>query len=410
MIAVAASFRYPSPPFANMSVNPTAYDVRGYAHRPPPRWRWIFPVIGAVAVVVALVILVVHVRRRVKAEPKTPVAQVVVAPKPAPHVVSNAPPVFWRKLVCPTDRTNILDAPIAESFQDTGTGDPRSGMFGTLRTSESGLGQFHEGLDIKCLKRDRHGNPLDKVYAVAEGRVAYASRIGGNSNYGKYIVLLHPDRVGEIYTLYAHLSEIEPAVQPGAFVTAGETIALMGHTSSSPIPVERAHLHFEIGLVINTHFTEWYRGKRQTPDHGNWHGWNLLGVNPLDALRFAHDRGKMDFGEFLKTTPVAFTLAIRAAQLPDFFRRYSVLWQGAPFDGAAFVITVNENGTPLSGRNATHEEKLKLGKQVAAVLAANPDVIGRNGRRLVQQTKSGWKTGSNGMEWLEILLYPQRVR
>ena len=394
-----------------MPVNPSVYDVRGYARRTPSPWRWLLPVLALAFIAPVLAIWLIRLHHRTVADKAASAVQIFVEPRAVPPVATNAPPpVYWRKLVFPTDRTNLLDAPIAESFQDTGTGNPQSGMFGTVRTGESGMGQFHEGLDIKCLTRDRHGQPLDKVYAVADGRVAYASRVAGNSNYGKYVVLLHPDRIGEVYTLYAHLSDIEEKTRPGAMVAAGDTIAQMGHTSSTGIPVERAHLHFEIGLVINAHFADWYRSKRQTPDHGAWHGWNLLGVNPLDALRFAHDHGQMDFDAFLRATPVAFSMAVKIAQVPDYFRRYPALWQGGPFEGGAMVIAASENGTPLSGRNATADEKARIGRQVFAVLGANADVLGRNGRRLVQPSAGGWKIGSNGAEWLDILLYPARVR
>ena len=42
----------------------------------------------------------------------------------------------------------------AAIYQDTGTGDPSSGGFGGVRSSGR---QFHEGIDIKAMARDRRG-------------------------------------------------------------------------------------------------------------------------------------------------------------------------------------------------------------------------------------------------------------
>ena len=49
--------------------------------------------------------------------------------------------------------------------------------------------QMHEGLDIRCLQRDRHGEPTDPVMATADGTVVYFSTKPALSNYGKYIVI-----------------------------------------------------------------------------------------------------------------------------------------------------------------------------------------------------------------------------
>ena len=41
-----------------------------------------------------------------------------------------------------------------------------TGTFGCVRT---GGWQMHEGLDIRCLQRDQHGEPIDPVLATADG-------------------------------------------------------------------------------------------------------------------------------------------------------------------------------------------------------------------------------------------------
>lgn len=388
--------------------NPKAFELKQFSSPRPSPWRWFFPLLLIVAAVLGFSYWL-HTRSNEPA-PSPDVTDVKPGPSSTASSVT-ARKTFWRRFVYPTARTNLLDAPPASAFQDTGAGVPQSGMFGTVRTGESGLGQFHEGLDIKVVERDRRGRPLDKVFAAADGRVAYVNRIAGNSNYGKYIVLLHEDPAGEVFTLYAHLMDVETRIVSGAAVAAGDTIGDVGNTSSGGIPMERAHLHFEIGLIVNSRFAEWYRARHEKPDHGAWHGYNLLGLNPLDAFRITRDNGRMDIAKLIAATPVAFTAAVRAQALPDFFKRHPALWQGPAFAGGSFVIACSENGAVLSGRNTTVAEQTILARQPMAVLSADAAVLGRNGRRLVQSAPGGgWKAGANSGDWLEILLYPERAR
>lgn len=386
-----------------MDWKPSEYELSGPP--PPSPWTWFFPLLALVAIVIGITYW--WHRRGEEAAEAPPAARPETAPVPDP---AKPTPEFWTALVWPTVRTNLLDAPAAESFQDTGTGNPESGRYGSVRTGSSGLAQFHEGIDVRSAARDRSGRPLDEVRSIAAGRVAYASRVAGNSNYGKYVVLLHPDAVGEVFSLYAHLADVADGIRPGAAIAAGAPIGRMGNTSSSGLPMVRAHLHLEAGLVLNMRFAEWGRARGLKPDHGNWHGWNLLGIDPLSLFRYAREHGRLDFGGLLRATPPGFTLAVRTTRLPDFFRRHAALWEGAPFDGGALAITATDNGLPLAGRNLTPEERTALGRQPAVVLAADAGVLGRNGRRLVQQKSGRWVPGSNAEEWLEILLYPERVR
>src|SRR5262249_34418678 len=134
------------------------------------------------------------------------------------------------------------------------------GQYGFVRTPvETPEGpvfiQFHEGVDIKPLKRDAKGEPLDDILAIAPGRVVHCSETPGHSNYGRYIVIEHRWGRSPYFSLYAHLSEI--AVTPGMDVTQGQRIARMGYTGEG-ITRERSHVHFEINLMLTTKFEEWY--------------------------------------------------------------------------------------------------------------------------------------------------------
>jgi len=113
-----------------------------------------------------------------------------------------------------------------------------SGCFGCVRSEGW---QMHEGLDIRCLKRDKRGEPIDPVMATADGKVAYINKKPSLSNYGNYIVLRHRIQNIEIYSLYAHLREI--MVSTGQIVRRREIIGTVGQ---DPDKLFAPHLHLEL--------------------------------------------------------------------------------------------------------------------------------------------------------------------
>jgi len=178
------------------------------------------------------------------------------------------------------------------------------------------------GIDIAPVRRGHGGLALDDVSAIADGTLAYVNRAQGNSNYGRYLVVLHSDPLGEVYTLYAHLADLAPGLAPGQSLRRGTLLGRMGHSSSSAIPVERSHLHFEIGLMLNRRFDAWFHAQRLTPDHGLWNGWNLAGVDPLAFYRAREEENTLSFARFTDRVPSAFEVILRARTRPDFFQRY----------------------------------------------------------------------------------------
>lgn len=329
-------------------------------------------------------------------------------PEPAAHQSALPEPPPGLVLDYPTSRRDLLTAAPESVFMPTGSGRIESAHYGSVRTAQEGkyyLPSFHEGIDLAPQQRDRAQQPLDPILSAIEGRVLYANRIAGNSNYGKYIVLGHADPAGEIYTLYAHLAEVDPAIKPGASVARGQVIGRMGNTASTGLPLARAHLHFEIGVINNSQFHAWYRKQRLKPDHGNYHGHNLTGINPLDALAWQEQHGHFNLKDYLESLEPAFTYAFKTRHLPDYFTRYPSLWSGEPFSGHAVVLQVSEGGVPISGRNATAEELGRIGRH-GLVLSASETALGRNGLRLVVKKKGQWTLGRDGERWLEILAYP----
>lgn len=322
-----------------------------------------------------------------------------------PVSIDPSPPV-WSELVFPTKQQGLLD-PIRENvFQPTAVGNPASALFGSVRTAQRGghfLPTFHEGIDIAAFQRDRQGRPLDPVYAIANGTVAYVSTVAGNSTYGVYVVITHDDPMGAVYSLYAHLAQ--SFVKLGDAVTPGSILGRMGNTATYSIPMSRAHLHFEIGVILNTRFSIWYDQQKLTPSHGRYHGWNLVGVNPLAFFAQQRNTPTLHFNEVLNKIPLAFQWVIRSNRLPDYFVQYPSCWQGPTFQSHAFTIGFSENGVPLWGRNATESEFQQLGAEHVVVLNVTSALLERNGPRLITQHNGKWIVGTSGLIHLEKLLF-----
>jgi murein DD-endopeptidase MepM/ murein hydrolase activator NlpD len=88
-------------------------------------------------------------------------------------------------------------------------------------------GTFHYGIDLAA--------PMHTPeYAAADGVVL---RAGSASGFGLAVYILHES--GDV-TVYGHMDEI--LVEPGQYVDAGDTIALLGNRGQSTGP----HLHFEV--------------------------------------------------------------------------------------------------------------------------------------------------------------------
>jgi len=247
--------------------------------------------------------------------------------------------------------------PPSQWLQHAGSGDPDSGGFGGVR---SGGNQFHEGLDIRPVARDRRGEPLDPVFAAMPGVVRYVSAAPGDSGYGRYVVLEHPAMTPAVYSLYAHLARIAPGLRAGQPVSAGQTLGTMGHSSGGyMIPVDRSHLHFEIGLAVTQKFQSWYDTRRfgSRNEHGMWNGMNLLGIDPLAFYNDWRAGRLATMQDFFAKMETAVRIRIASYRQPDFIVRYPSLLTKPPEFGpiAGWEIRFNWTGlpfawTPLTGR------------------------------------------------------------
>lgn len=284
-----------------------------------------------------------------------------------------------------------------------------SGTFGCVRSDGT---QLHEGLDIKCVQRDTRGEPTDPVRATADGRVVYISTKPSLSNYGNYVVLRHLIDGMEVHSLYAHLSRVRPGLQVGQEVKAGDEIATMGRTTNTRerISHERAHVHFEIDLVLSERFPAWYRRHYPTQrnDHGDWNGQNLVGLDPWRVLQAQNKEGaKFNLVEFLRRETALCRVAVRDPKLA-WARRFPMLVKPNPAaekEGiAGYELALNFNGLPfeLIPRAAS---ELKSKSRITLLSVNDAEQKARPCRRLVTRDRSGrWQLGNNGERLLDLLL------
>ena len=250
------------------------------------------------------------------------------------------------EIVWPTsmDRAQ-LRAP-EDYLQPTESKRIESGSFGMVRDDGH---RFHEGLDIRPLGRTKAGEPTDLVFSAMEGVVAYVNpRLNGA--YGRYVVMLHPKAELPVYSLYAHLASIQPEVKPGLVLGAGKVLGVMGHSSTNEtaIPRERAHLHFEIGLLLSDKFQTWYdadEDNRGVPNHhGIFNGQNLIGLDPTPVLA----RSTANLLSAVRAQPVALAVTMRPKRVPDFLSRYPALLKGGEAATAAgWYVEFSWQGMPI---------------------------------------------------------------
>ena len=284
-----------------------------------------------------------------------------------------------------------------------------TGSFGCVRTDGR---QMHEGLDIRCLQRDRHGEPTDPVLATADGTVVYFSNKPALSNYGRYIVIRHFVEGIEVYSLYAHLSQIRAGLTAGQSVKAGEAIGVMGRTSNTgeTITRERAHVHFELNLFVNEGFAGWYKQTypNQRNDHSIWNGMNLDGLDAREILLAEHNpTNKFSLLNYIRGQTELCRVLLRSTNF-HYLKRYPMLVlpnATAQKEGVAgYEIALNYNGVafallPRAASEIQGHGRIQLLSVNEAEEQANPC------RRLVVWRNGRWQLTETGLREIELLIY-----
>jgi murein DD-endopeptidase MepM/ murein hydrolase activator NlpD len=282
-----------------------------------------------------------------------------------------------------------------------------SGGFGCVRDNGT---RMHEGLDIRSLQHDRRGEPTDPVCATADGVVAYFSRRPGLSNYGNYVVIRHIIEGLEIYSLYAHLSQVEPGLAIGQSVRAGQQIGIMGRTSTAEvITKDRAHVHFELNVFVNDNFAAWF--KRADPgernDHGIWNGQNLNGLDERQILLEERAQGqRFSLLTFLRSQTELCRVVVRATSFP-YLKRYAELVLDNPRadkEGVAgYEIALNYNGVAFALMPRAASE-IRSPARFQLLEVNDGEARANSCRKLVIERGGHWVLGPHGIEELEKLV------
>lgn len=286
-------------------------------------------------------------------------------------------------------------------LQPASSGRIQSAMFGMVRDGGS---RFHEGIDVKSVKKMGNGTPMDLIYAVYPGTVAHLSP-ENNGSYGRYVVLLHRKDGFEFYTLYGHLLSVSPALKEGDKVRAGTILGMLGQTSTVyNISRSSAHLHFEIGMVLGeAGFDKWFiRNYGPGNLHGRYNGFNLAGADPIGFYTF--HSGKADFlpAAWLKTLKPAFTVYYPDSSVPSLLKRSPALCDRAiPEELFHWEIDFTWFGLPVAFRPvkaADSELKIKNVSSNFCSVAEKRSVLVRRGGQFVP--------GKTLKNYLEIIFNP----
>jgi murein DD-endopeptidase MepM/ murein hydrolase activator NlpD len=267
------------------------------------------------------------------------------------------------KLILPTDNDGLLTGNFAEfyqyvqrDFEGQVSQAWEGGQYGFVRNprrigSQIIYTRFHEGIDIRPLHRSATGEPEDVIHAIAAGTVVYTNPVAGYSNYGRYVVIEHHLDGFPYYSLYAHLQSI--TVNVGDPVNQGSPIAVMGHTGDG-IDRERSHVHLELNLLLNSHFSDWYQ-RHHAADidrHGVYNGINLAGI---DIGRFYLELQKnpdLTVAAFVQQGEPWYRVLVPTSPRMDLTDRYSWLLEGET-DLPSCEISFDRTGLPLKVRGSS---------------------------------------------------------
>lgn len=272
------------------------------------------------------------------------------------------------ELVLPTDNDAIFSRDPSKFYMYTNRTSPNgkqskpwtAGRYGFVRNEKrTSIGivftRFHEGLDIRPVRRDSSGNSLDEVRSIAKGTVVYTTAASNLSNYGNYVVVRHNFSDGPFYSLSAHLKSI--AVKAGDAVKAGQKIGIMGYTGSG-INRERSHLHLELNMLITDRFGKWHDTHFRSPNHhGNYNGFNLVGLD-VSGLFHAHKEDpSVRISEFIPLAGTYYKVTARNDSDFQLIKRYPWLLKnpGAAVGNPSWEISFSSTGLPLSVEPSTHQ-------------------------------------------------------
>lgn len=150
-------------------------------------------------------------------------------PKGSPHTPATA-----HVATVPSKQTESWGDPVANPKIRR---NQASNLYGPVRRNANGSPRNHQGFDYYAPA----GTP---VRSVADG-VVYRIETR-HFDYGNNVTIKHPRGKTHVYSFYAHLSKIAPALKAGKIVKKGEVIGYAGTTGNAQgMRGPDEHLHFE---------------------------------------------------------------------------------------------------------------------------------------------------------------------
>jgi len=282
------------------------------------------------------------------------------------------------------------------------------GKYGFTRSPRREGGQivhtrFHEGIDIRPVRRNPAGEPLDPVLASANGVVVHVANDPGASNYGRYVVVQHDMGGSPYFTLYAHLGPV--GVKPGQIVRQGEELATLGYTGRG-INRERAHLHFEFCLMVNRNFSAWFDHylAGNTNHHGNYNGMNLLGMDPVGLLEGVRANRQLSVPEFVRSLRPLFSIAVPNSRYFDLPLLYPWLMASPGAKASAWRVTFSDGFIPMSIEPEPDPQGLRV-----RWLGDGKVALAHQSRGLVTGTPAAPRLTESGLRFAHLLTFPDSL-
>ncbi len=278
----------------------------------------------------------------------------------------------------------------------------QAGTYGFVRNmkrTEAGVigTRFHEGADIKPVRRNNYGVPLDPVVAVAEGVVAYVNGSSGGSNYGKYVVVRHNWGEGPICSLYAHLGKV--TCEEGQVVKAGDELGILGYTGAG-IDKARAHLHFEVNLMLSERFEKWHQLQHgNSSGHGNYNGQNLVGLNSMELLSQQRLGNVTSLKSYLAKQRPYYSVTVPSQFTKALQKRYPWLWVAEQGEHRTAEIAFSASGLPLT-------IKPSMRRVTSPTITKLQPFLGRHEDRTIGRVSGSGQMGTlteRGLLYLKLL-------
>jgi len=285
----------------------------------------------------------------------------------------------------------------------------QGGTYGFVRNPQRVGGKivatkFHEGIDIKPLRRDASGEPLDDIRAIESGRVVHASNEARDSNYGRFVVIEHDVAGAPVYSIYAHLATVD--VRPGQNVAQGDRIGRLGYTGAG-INQRRAHLHLEIALLWHDQFETWHDANFPDPNkHGLYNGINLMGLDVAQLYLQQRKNPSLTLPQFIRRQEPFFRVRIPASphfQLP---RRYPWLVEGDASGARSWLVSFTAPGFPVQIEPSTES----VAEPRVEWVAPSKFPYGKVTRRLVEGSRGRPSLGESGQKLVGLLAWDPASR